>query len=36
MQDPMHDTEKTGYSPLPLFVDMRGKRALVVGGGCVA
>lgn len=36
MQGSMHNREDSGYSPLPLFVDMRGKRALVVGGGCVA
>lgn len=36
MQKQAHANGRTGYSPLPLFVDMRGKRVLVVGGGCVA
>lgn len=31
-----HSHSLSTYTPLPLFVDMEGKKTLVVGGGCVA
>lgn len=36
MRDQVQANGRAGYSPLPLFIDMRGRKVLIVGGGCVA